>query len=282
MRTVWLNGEWVAAGEARVSVFDRGLLFSQSVYEVAPVVGGRIVNWQYHAARLANSLVATGIADNCDWPAILTELVRRNGLEEGRVYLQVTGGSSGDRDFLMPDPPPEPTRIGFVQPAVLIGNPKAETGLRVVLRPDMRWHLRAAKTTQLLYAILMKEEAKAAGVDDAWLVEGGVITEATSQNAHIVDARGVLVSHPVDHGVLPGTTRISVMAAARDMGLQVEERPFTPDELFASREAFVSAAGSLVLPVVEVDGRQLGDGMPGTITREIRRRYIAALGCGAG
>lgn len=277
MRTVWLNGEWLSAGEARVSIFDRGLLFSQSVYEVAPVLAGRISNWKYHAARLANSLATAGIADSTDWLEVLGELVRRNGMEEGRAYLQVTGGSSGDRDFLMPDLCPEPTRFAFVQPATLIGNPKAETGMRVVLRPDMRWRLRAAKTTQLLYAVMMKEEAKAAGVDDVWFVEDGFITEATSQNAHIVDARGVLVSHPVDHGVLPGVTRISVMAIARDMGLPVEERPFTPGELFAAQEAFVSAAGSLVLPVVEVDGSQIAGGKPGPIASEIRGRYIAQL-----
>lgn len=277
VRIVWLNGEWVAAGEATVSIFDRGLLFAQSIYEVAPVLGGRIANWQYHAARLAKSLAAAGIADDTDWLRIFAELIRRNGLDEGRAYLQITGGNGGERDFLMPDPPPAPTRIAFVQPAVLTGNPKAESGLHVILRPDMRWQLRAAKTTQLLYAVLMKEEAKAAGVDDAWLVEDGVITEATSQNAHIIDARGVLVSHPVESGVLPGVTRISVMAIAGEIGLPVEERPFTPEELFASREAFVSAAGSLVLPVVNVDGRPIGNGTPGPVTREIRQRYIARL-----
>jgi D-alanine transaminase len=277
MGTVWLNGEWLAAEEARVSIFDRGLLFAQSVYEVAPVVAGRVRNWPHHSARLANSLSAIGVADSTDWLAVLGELVRRNGLEEGRAYLQITAGSSGDRDFLTPDTRPEPTRFAFVQQAALIGNPKAETGLRVVLRPDMRWHLRAAKTTQLLYAVMMKEEARSAGVDDAWLVEDGFITEATSQNAHIIDARGVLVSHPVDNGVLPGVTRISVMAIAQGMGLPVEERPFTPEEVFAAREAFVSAAGSLVLPVVEVDGRLIGNGKPGPVAREIRQRYIAQL-----
>lgn len=277
MRTVWLNGEWLPEREARVSIFDRGLLFAQSVYEVAPVVGGRIGNWPHHAARLANSLAVAGIADSTDWLAVLGELVRRNGLEEGRAYLQITGGSSGDRDFLMPDVRPQPTRFAFVQPTPMIDNPKAETGLRIALRPDLRWRLRAAKTTQLLYAVMMKEEAKTAGLDDIWLVEHGVITEATSQNAHIVDARGVLVSHPVDHGILPGVTRISVMAIARDMGLPVEERPFTPDELFASQEAFVSAAGLLVLPVVEVNGRQIGNGKPGPFASEIRQRYIAKL-----
>ena len=277
MRTVWLNGEWVGEADARVSVFDRGLLFGQSVYEVAPVLAGRIANWPHHAARLANSLAMAGIADATDWPAILPELVARNGLAEGRVYLQITAGTAGDRDFLLPAPPPAPTRLAFTQPAVLVDNPKAATGLRVVLRPDLRWQVRTAKTTQLLYAVLMKEEARAAGVDDAWLVEGGVITEATSANAHIIDARGVLVSHPVDQGVLPGVTRISVMQIARAMGLAVEERAFTPDELFAAREAFVSAAGSLVLPVVEVDGRAIGTGTPGALTGQIRRRYIQTL-----
>ena len=277
MRNVWLNGEWLPEGEAKVSIFDRGLLFAQGVYEVAPVLDGRIANWPHHAARLASSLRMAGIADSTDWLPVLRELVARNGLIEGRCYLQVTGGCVADRDFLSPQPPPAPTRFALTQAAALVDNPKADEGLRVVLRPDLRWQLRAAKTTQLLYAVLMKEEARAAGVDDAWLVEDGLVTEATSQNAHIIDARGVFVSHPVDHGVLPGVTRISVIAIARELGLTIEERPFTPDELFAAREAFVSSAGSLVLPVVAVDGKPIGDGKPGPVTKAIRAAYVAQL-----
>lgn len=277
MRTVWLNDEWLDASEAKVSIFDRGLTFGQSVYEVAPVIAGRIANWHHHAARLARSLKLAMIADQTDWPSVLAELVRRNGLEEGRVYLQVTAGSSGDRDFALSIPPVAATRMAYTQPAVMLANPRAETGLRIVLRPDLRWKLRSAKTTQLLYAVMMKEEARLAGVDDAWLVEDGMVTEATSQNAHIIDARGVMVSHPVDHGVLPGVTRISVVEITRELGLTIEERPFSPDELFAAREAFVSAAGSLVLPVIEADGRPIGDGRPGPLTAAIRKRYIAML-----
>ena len=277
MRIVWLNGEWLPENEAKVSIFDRGLTFAQSVYEVAPVIGGRIANWPHHAARLGNSLKTALIADHTEWPGVLAELIRRNGMDEGRVYLQVTAGSSGDRDFALPDPPVPPTRIAYTQNASLLADPRAEKGLRIVLRPDLRWQLRSAKTTQLLYAVLMKEAARAAGVDDAWLVEHGVITEATSQNAHIIDARGILVSHPVDSGVLPGVTRISVIEIAREQGLTIEERPFTPDELFAAREAFVSAAGTLVLPVVEVDGRAIGDGKPGSAARAIRAAYIDRL-----
>jgi len=277
MRTVWLNGEFLPEAEAKVSIFDRGLNFGQGVYEVSPVIDGKFRNWPHHAARLERSKAMALIEDRTDWPAVLAELIDRNGLTEGRVYLQLTGGAPEDRVFPCPQPPVPATRFAFTQADALIDNPVATRGQRIVLRPDQRWQVRSAKTTQLLYAVLMKEEARAAGVDDAWLVENGVITEATSSNAHIFDARGVLISHPVDHGVLPGVTRISVLEIAHELGLAVEERPFAPDELFASQEAFLSGAGSLVWPVVEVDGRAIGNGRPGAITNAIRERYIARL-----
>lgn len=277
MRTVWLNGTFVPETEAKVSVFDRGLNFGQSVYEVTPVLDGHFCNWPHHQARLERSMALARIVDDTDWQPVLTELIARNGLVEGRVYLQVTAGEAPDRAFPLPDPAIPATRIAFTQADRLLDNPLAETGLRIVLRPDLRWQLRSAKTTQLLYAVMMKAETREAGVDDAWLVENGVVTEATSSNAYIIDAQGVLVSHPVDSGVLPGVTRIGVASIARELGLAVEERPFTPDELFAAREAFSSGAGTLVLPVVEVDGRPIGSGAPGPITAELRRRYVALL-----
>lgn len=277
MRTVWLNGEFVPEDEAKVSIFDRALNFGQGVYEVSPVIDGKFRNWPHHAARLARSMATLGIADATDWPPVLTELIERNGLREGRVYLQVTGGATDDRVFASPIPPPVATVFAFTQADSLIDNPVAGRGQRIVLRPDLRWQIRSAKTTQLLYAVMMKEEARVAGVDDAWLVEGGVITEATSSNAHIIDRRGVLVSHPVDHGVLPGVTRICVLEIAQELGLTVEERPFTPDELSSAREAFISGAGTLVLPVVEVDGQPIGNGGPGAVTADIRRLYIERL-----
>jgi len=277
MRTVWLNGEFLPETEAKVPIFDRALLFGQGVYEVTPVIDGHFCNWPHHAARLARSMATARIADDTDWPSVIAELIARNGLNEGRVYLQVTGGVPADRDFLSPLEAVTATRFAFTQVAPLVNIPAARTGLKVMLHPDGRWALRSAKTTQLLYAVLAKEAAREQGYDDAWLVEDGVVTEATSANAHIIDARGVLVSHPVDHGVLPGVTRICTLQIAREMGLAVEERPFTPQELFAAREAFVSAAGSLVLPVTEVDGKPIGNGGPGTVTTELRQRYIALL-----
>lgn len=277
MRTVWLNGEFIPENAAKISIFDRGLNFGQGVYEVSPVIDGRFRNWDHHGARLARSKAATLIEDDTDWPAVLTELIVRNDLIEGRVYLQITAGAPEDRIFPLPRPLVSANRFAFTQSDRLIDNPAAQTGQRIVLRPDLRWQIRSAKTTQLLYAVLMKDAALTAGVDDVWLVENGVVTEATSSNAHIIDSRGVLISHPVDRGVLPGVTRICVLEIAREMGLPVEERPFTPDELFAAREAFISGAGSLVLPVVEVDGRPIGNGGPGVLTDEIRSRYITLL-----
>ena len=149
--------------------------------------------------------------------------------------------------------------------------------MRIILHPEGRWALRAAKTTQLLYAVLAKEAARDAGADDAWLVDNGMVTEGTSANAHIIDSRGVLVSHPVDHGVLPGITRLSALPLAREMGLAVEERAFSVDELFAAREAFITSATTVVMPVVEADGRKIGDGRPGALTLELRRRYVERL-----
>ena len=277
MRDVWINGEWLAESDAKISVFDRGLLFGQSVYEVVPVIGAALANYPYHMARLDNSLRMAGIADETDWVVVFQEAVARNGVEEGRVYLQITGGAAGDRDFLSPIPPPSPTRIVFTQAAPVIDVPAVKTGLKIVLRDEMRWKMRGAKTTQLLYAVLMKEAARAAGVDDAWLVEGGFITEGTSANAHIIDARGVLVSHPVDKGVLPGVTRICLLEIARSMNIAVEERAFSPAELFGAREAMVSAASALLLPVVEVDGKLIGNGKPGAVTLALREAYVARL-----
>ena len=277
MRTVWLNGEFVPETEAKVPIFDRALLFGQGVYEVTPVIDGRSCNWPHHAARLARSMAVARIVDDTDWPTVIAGLIERNELIEGRVYLQVTGGSPTDRDFLVPADGVPANRFAFTQAAPMVDTPAARDGLRIMLQPDGRWALRSAKTTQLLFAVLAKETARDAGYDDAWLVENGVITEATSANAHIIDARGVLVSHPVDHGVLPGVTRICTLQIAREMGLAIDERPFSPDELFAAREAFVSSASALVTPVVQVDGKPIGNGGPGTLTTEIRQRYITLL-----
>lgn len=275
-RTVLVDGRWLPEGEARVSVFDRGFLFADAVYEVTAVVNGRLIDYPGHAARLSRSLAALGIprpAPEARLLALHREIVERNGLGEGLVYLQVSRGAA-DRDFLI-DADAAPTLVMFTQAKALLANPKAEAGLSVVTLPDGRWARRDIKTVQLLQSSLMKTEARARGADDALLVEGGLVTEASSANVHIVTAAGVLVTRDLGPALLPGITRASVLDLARGAGLAVEERAFSPGEAAAAAECLITSATSFVLPVVRIDGRAVGDGRPGPVTRRLRELYVA-------
>ncbi len=276
MRTVYLNGQYVAEDEAHVSIFDRGLLFADAVYEVVSVLGGRIVDYAAHMARLERSLAEMTINYDvaaANWPGILATLIERNALEEGTIYLQVSRGAA-DRDFLFPAAGTLPTVFAFTQARKLIANPMAERGMRIITRSDRRWGRRDIKTVQLLYASMMKMEAKSAGVDDVWLAEGDVITEGTSQNACIITPHGHLVTRDLGHHILPGVTRLSLIDIARASGITVEERPFTIAEAQGAAEAFVTSASLFVMPVVEIDGLSVGDGRPGMETMALRKAYI--------
>lgn len=277
MRTVYLNGHYVAEAEAKVSIFDRGLLFADAVYEVFSVLEGRIIDHAAHMARLQRSLAEMVIAHDVaatDWAGVLATLIDRNGLDEGTIYLQISRGEA-DRDFLFPAPGTPPTVFAFTQSRSLVANPMAERGMRIITRPDRRWGRRDIKTVQLLYASMMKMEAKAAGVDDVWLVEGDVITEGTSQNACIITPQGHLVTRDLGHHILPGVTRLSLIEIARASGITVEERPFTIAEAQGAAEAFVTSASLFVMPVVEIDGLSVGAGIPGVETMALRKAYIA-------
>lgn len=275
-RTVLVDGTWLPEGEARVSVFDRGFLFADAVYEVTAVVGGRLIDYPGHAARLSRSLLALGIPRPAPAERLLAlhrDIVERNGLDEGLVYLQVSRGAA-DRDFLIPADA-SPTLVMFTQAKTVLADPRAETGLSVVTLPDERWRRRDIKTVQLLHSSLMKTEARARGADDALLVEDGLVTEASSANVAIVTAAGVLITRDLGAALLPGITRASVLDLARGAGLPVEERAFSPGEAQAAAECFVTSATSLVLPVVRIDGRAVGDGRPGPVTRRLRALYVA-------
>ncbi len=275
-RTVLVDGAWLPEGEARVSVFDRGFLFADAVYEVTAVVGGRLVDYPGHAARLSRSLLALGIPFPASGERLLAlhrEIVARNELAEGLVYLQVSRGAA-ERDFVV-RPDLSPTLVMFTQAKAILADPKAEAGLAVVTLPDERWGRRDIKTVQLLHSSLMKTEARARGADDALLVEDGLVTEASSANVHIVTATGVLVTRDLGRALLPGITRASVLDLARGAGLPVEERAFTPDEARAAAECFITSATSFVLPVVRIDGAPVGDGRPGPVTRRLRALYVA-------
>ncbi len=276
MRTVYLNGSYVAEDAAHVSIFDRGLLFADAVYEVFSVLDGRIIDHAAHMARLERSLAEMAIAHDVagtDWAGVLATLIDRNSLGEGTIYLQVSRGAA-DRDFLFPAPGTPPTVFAFTQARRLVDNPMADRGMRIITRPDRRWGRRDIKTVQLLYASMMKMEAKAAGVDDVWLVEGDVITEGTSQNACIITPQGHLVTRDLGHHILPGVTRLSLIEIAHASGITVEERPFTIAEAQGAAEAFVTSASLFVMPVVEIDGLAVSDGRPGIATMALRKAYI--------
>ncbi|MDP9571426.1 D-amino-acid transaminase [Agrobacterium tumefaciens] len=274
-RTVYLNGAWVAEGDAKVSVFDRGFLFADAIYEVTAIIHGKLVDYPGHLARLKRSLDALGIAMPVAEAELLDlhkEIARRNGIEDGLIYLQVSRGVQ-DRDFVFPEAM-EPTFVMFTQTKKVLDNPKWKTGLSVKTVPEGRWSDRQIKTVQLLYSSLRKTEANRQGYDDVLFVENGHITEASSANFHIVTQEGVLVTRDLSNALLHGITRGSILHLARKADLKVEERAFTPEEAKAASEAFVTSATSFVTSVVKMDGDTIGNGEVGPISRRLLDIYI--------
>ncbi|MBZ4691214.1 MAG: D-alanine aminotransferase [Cereibacter sp.] len=275
-RTLYLNGAWLPESEAKVSVFDRGFLMADGIYEVTCVLDGKLVDYAGHAARLQRSAQELGMAlplTEAELLEVHREIVARNALDQGMIYLQLTRGVA-DRDFVYPPAGTPPTLVMFTQAKNVLENAAAEAGISVALLPDLRWGRRDIKTVQLLYPCMAKMEAKARGADDAWLVEDGFVTEGSAATSHIVTAEGVLVTRDLSHALLPGITRASVLELAAAHGVGVEERAFTPDEARAAREAFITSATNFVVPVVAIDGAAVGDGKPGALTRDLRRFYI--------
>jgi len=273
-RIVHVNGQYLPEEEATVSIFDRGFLFADAVYEVTSVIDGKLVDFPGHVARLWRSLGELGMPSPVTEEELLEihrQLLARNDLTEGLVYLQVTRGAA-DRDFVYPEDA-APTLVLFTQAKKVVESPAAETGIRVISIPDRRWGRRDIKTVQLLYPSMGKMMAKAAGADDAWMVEDGAVTEGTSNNAYIVK-NGRIVTRHLGEEILHGITRAAVLNFAREAQMEVEERPFTLDEALAADEAFITSASSFVMPVVEIDGTAIGGGAPGPVARRLREIYI--------
>lgn len=278
-RIVYVNGTYLPEEEARVSVFDRGFLMADGVYEVTSVLDGRLIDFAGHAARLARSLAELDMAspvDDAELLAIHRDLVARNGLAEGMVYLQITRGAPPERDFAFPDPAAvAPTIVLFTQAKPgLADSPMARKGMKVISVPDLRWGRRDIKTVQLLYPSMGKMMARKAGADDAWMVQDGVVTEGTSNNAWII-RDGAIVTRHLGQEILAGITRAAVMRLAAEAQLRIEERPFTIAEAQAADEAFITSATTFVMPVVEIDGVALSGGVPGPVTRRLREVYLA-------
>ncbi|MEM9970927.1 MAG: D-amino-acid transaminase [Pseudomonadota bacterium] len=276
-RTVYVNGEYMPEGEAKISVFDRGFLFADGVYEVTSVLDGKLIDFDGHAKRLERSLGELDMANPVTKDELLDvhrELVARNDIDEGLVYLQITRGSDGDRDFVYPAPDTPPSIVLFTQSKPgLADSPAAKTGIRVISIDDQRWGRRDIKTVQLLYPSMGKMMAKAAGCDDAWMVQDGAVTEGTSNNAYIVKGNKIITRH-LSNDILHGITRAAVLRFAREAQMEVEERAFTIDEAKAADEAFVTSASTFVMPVVEIDGAPVGDGTVGKVATRLREIYL--------
>jgi D-alanine transaminase len=277
-RTVYVNGEYLPENDAKVSIFDRAFLMADGVYEVTSVLGGKLIDFDGHLARLERSLSELDIKKPAAFDDLLSihrELVARNGIEDGLVYLQVTRGSDGDRDFVFPDPETtDPTLVLFTQSKPnLADSPDAKRGLRVISIDDIRWGRRDIKTVQLLYPSMGKMMAKKAGCDDAWMIEDGLVTEGTANNAYIIKDGKIITRH-LSNDILHGITRAAVLRFAREAQMEVEERGFTIDEAKQADEAFVTSASSFVMPVVEIDGEDVGGGTPGPVARRLRDIYL--------
>lgn len=276
-RIVYVNGDYLPEAEASVSIFDRGFLMADGVYEVVSVLDRKLIDFQGHMVRLKRSLGELAIANPLTDDAYLAahrDLVARNDITDGLVYLQVTRGNPGDRDFAYPAADTVPTVVMFTQSKPgLADAPAARSGWSVVSVPDLRWGRRDIKTVQLLYPSMAKMEAKARGADDAWMVEEGRVTEGTSNNAYIVKGN-TIITRELSHDILHGITRAAVLRFAREAQMQVEERAFTIAEAQGADEAFVTSASAFVMPVVRIDDAPIGSGRPGPVAARLREIYL--------
>lgn len=273
-RIVYVNGAYLPEEEAKISIFDRGFIFGDGIYEVSAVLGGKLVDCDAHLVRLERSCGEIQLAlpwSRAELIAIHEELIARNAIDEGSIYLQVSRGAA-DRDFPFPADA-KPSLVLFTQVRNLTNAPAAKTGIKVVSCPDLRWERRDIKSVNLLAPVLAKQFAAEKGAQEAWMVEGGVVTEGASSTAWIVKGK-TLISRPLSNKVLPGITRKAVLAFLAESGFSFEEREFTLEEALDAEEAFITSATSFVMPVVSIDGHSIHNGAPGPATIRLREIYF--------
>lgn len=276
-RTVYVNGDYLPEDQATISIFDRGFLMADGVYEVVSVLDGKLLDFDGHLVRLKRSLSELAMDNplqDDDYLTAFRALVDKNAITDGMIYLQVTRGNPGDRDFAYPPAGTRPTVVMFTQSKPGLANaPAARTGWKVISVEDQRWARRDIKTVQLLFPSIAKMEAKARGVDDAWMVEDGKVTEGTSNNAYIVK-NGTIVTRALSNDILHGITRAAVLRFATEAQMQVEERSFSIEEAQGADEAFITSASAFVMPVVEIDGAAIGTGQVGPVATRLREIYL--------
>jgi D-alanine transaminase len=281
-RIAYVDGAYLPLAHAAVHIEDRGFQFADGVYEVIAVRGGRLIDEPLHLARLARSLGELRIAPPLGEAAlkiVLRETIRRNGVARGSVYVQVTRGTA-PRDHAFP-PVAAPTLVVTARRARPADPRLAEEGVAIVTIADIRWQRCDIKSVSLLPNVLGKQHAREAAAFEAWQIDAsGRVTEGTSSNAWIVTADGAVVTHPADHAILNGVTRLALIDVIRREGCRLDERAFTVAEAKAAREAFLTSTTADVLPVVHIDGAPVGNGHPGLLTQRLRAAYLAHVDAG--
>jgi len=272
-RIVFVNGKFVKEQEAVISIFDRGFIFGDGIYEVVPVIRGKIIDRDYFLERLERSLFELAIPWPCseqEYIQMMNALIEKNELKEGIVYSQVTRGPA-ERDFPFPASV-QPGIVAFTSQMEILDNPDFETGIAVTTTPDLRWKRRDIKSINLLGQVLAKQDAITQNSKEAWMVENGQVTEGASSSAYMVK-NDVLVTRSLSNAILPGIRRRTILELAERAKINVEERAFSVAEVKAADEALISSATTMVLGVVSIDGCLIGDGTPGPITRKLRGLY---------
>ena len=273
-KIVFLNGEYLEEDKAKVSIFDRGYLFGDGVYEVVPVINYTVIDKEPFFARFERSLGEIGLA----WPmnkdeflVMINELIKRNDVKEGGVYMQVTRGVA-PRDFAYPKGV-KPTVTAFTFSKNVIDSPLAKSGVKVAIVDDIRWKRRDIKSIALLGQCIAKEEASQKGAYEGWMVEDGFVTEGTASSAYIVKD-GEIITRPLSNSILPGIRRKILLEIADKYDIKVQQRPFSVEEALNADEAFLSSATTMVYPIIEIDGKKIGDGKPGPVAKKMRQLYI--------
>jgi D-alanine transaminase len=272
----YVNGAFVPLSEAKVSVLDRGFLFADGIYEVSAVLDGKLVDNDSHLARLARSVgeIKLPLPETiARIKEIQHELITRNQLRDGLVYIQVTRGADVGRDFAFPKGV-KPTLMMFTSVKDIVNAASAKTGIGVITVPDIRWSRRDIKSVALLAQVLAKQAAAEAGAGEAWMIEDGKVTEGGSSSAFILTRDDVLVTRENSSSILPGCTRKAVVKLAEERQLRIEERAFTIEEALKAKEAFITSASSFVQPVVKIDDKTVADGKPGPMAQRLREIYI--------
>jgi D-alanine transaminase len=272
----YVNGSYVPLSEAKVSILDRGFLFADGIYEVSAVLEGKLVDNDSHLARLKRSVgeISLPLPESLDRiTEIQRELIARNRLENGLVYMEVTRGADVGRDFAFPKGV-KPTLVMFTSAKDIVNAPAAKAGIGVITVPDIRWTRRDIKSVALLAQVLAKQAAAEVGAGEAWMIEDGTVTEGGSSSAFILTQNDVLVTRQNSTSILPGCTRKAVVKLAEERQLRIEERPFTIQEALAAKEAFITSASTFVQPVVSIDGKAVANGKPGPMATRLREIYI--------